>query len=139
MENNIFILTGLIQSGKTTALMEFIQKNKSAGFLTPDIDGKRKLYSIANDRFHEMQTEESDPAEKIAIGMFLFRKDAFDKGGIIMNEYRGDADWFIVDEAGPLEIVKNTGFEPALSVLVEKFRKKKTRRQFADRSKRKIT
>lgn len=124
MENNVFILTGLIQTGKTTSLLRFIRENRSAGFLTPDIDGKRKLYSIADDRYYEMQTDESDNAEMITIGRFLFRKDAFETGNKIMNGYSGDADWFIVDEAGPLEVLLDNGFEPALSDLVRRFKEK---------------
>ena len=48
---NIFILSGPTRSGKTTALMEFWERNiiQIDGFITPDIDDSRKLIFLDTD------------------------------------------------------------------------------------------
>ena len=52
MNSRIVILTGMIQSGKSEALLDWIQNKVAAGFLTPTICGRKMLYDVADRRYH---------------------------------------------------------------------------------------
>jgi molybdopterin-guanine dinucleotide biosynthesis protein A/nucleoside-triphosphatase THEP1 len=120
-QDQIFILSQPIQTGKTTLLQEWIVgKQNIGGILTPDVNGKRMLYDIANQTYSSFQLE--DTAEGINIGRFVFSKVAFKKAQKILREsIKQDLDWILVDEIGRLEMDHKQGLEPAISEVIHYF------------------
>ncbi|MGF2413129.1 MAG: nucleoside-triphosphatase [Ferruginibacter sp.] len=101
--NKIIILTGEIQTGKTTLLQQFcLQQNNIAGILTPIVNGKRMFY-IAEKDFFAMETHGNE--EQLAIGKYLFSTAAFTKANAILLDASKSIElkYLIIDEIGPLE------------------------------------
>lgn len=118
MKHNIFILSKAIQTGKTTALMQWCNTQKNiAGILTPDIEGNRKLFDIEDNIFYDFEVKNPLPTDKITpIGKFNFYTNIFTKAQqIITNNV---ANYLIIDEIGRLELDQNRGLEPALSKVI---------------------
>lgn len=109
------ILTGEIQSGKTTALQQWVQGKNAVGILSPVVEGERFLYNIQQDSHIAFQSPVST-VETISIGRFHFYQKAFDQANEILQQ-KTDAAWLIVDEIGPLEL-RDQGFAPALKILL---------------------
>lgn len=111
------ILSGEIQSGKTTALQKWLVGKNATGILSPIVSGERMLYNIQDASYIPFQSPVSTP-ETISVGRYHFYKSAFEKANKILQQ-RTSADWLIVDEIGPLEM-KGQGFFPALThVLID--------------------
>lgn len=119
MNASIYIFSQPIQTGKTSRLAKWATHNPQAGgILTPDIDRKRKLYSLANQTVCDFQLSETD--EGIRIGRFVFDADTFAKARqLLLNNTEQAYDWIIVDEIGRLELDRNEGLEPAVSQLIQ--------------------
>ncbi|MBC7885485.1 MAG: hypothetical protein H7X99_08415 [Saprospiraceae bacterium] len=123
MLNNIFILTGPVQSGKTTMLMDFMTgKGHAGGFLCPDIGGKR-FYLPLNERILiPFQVDENYSGVKVAVGKFTFSASVFDKARSMLDGYQPNSnEWFILDEIGKLE-VSGLGLEPSLTKFINNFK-----------------
>ncbi len=115
---NIRILSRTVRSGKTSELQAFIKLQDSiAGFLTPDVDGRRMLYDIADDIFYPFETDESEQSPVLKVGRFCFLQEAFEKGKTIIKSSL-NKEWIIIDEVGKLEVEQNIGFEPAICELI---------------------
>jgi nucleoside-triphosphatase THEP1 len=115
MSHKIIILTGGIQTGKTTFLQQFCaQRNNVAGILTPIVNGKRMFYNIEGKYFFEMEADGEE--EKLVIGKYLFSAAAFAKANNILLHADKDnsIDYLIIDEIGPLEIKQQKGLHDAL-------------------------
>lgn len=114
----IFILSQPIQSGKTTLLEQWIQKHpNTAGILTPDKNGKRLLYDIANQSFHTFQIDAHE--EGVSIGKFVFSKEGFEHAQMVLrNALTNKPDWLIIDEVGRLEMDRKEGLEPAVAEII---------------------
>ncbi|MEO9870801.1 nucleoside-triphosphatase [Ekhidna sp.] len=119
---SIYILTGEIQSGKSTALSEWIddiekQGMRVGGLLNLVIDSKKWFLDIASkERWSMERLQEND--SPINVGRYIFSEKAFDQARKTLNESNAPYDYFIVDEIGKLEL-KNLGLEPALSHFLE--------------------
>ena len=108
MSNKIIILTGAIQTGKTTALQQCCaQRNNVAGILTPIVNGKRVFFDVAGKEFFNMEAEENE--EKLAVGKYLFSAAAFEKANHILLSAGKDVEYLIIDEVGPLELKQHKG------------------------------
>jgi molybdopterin-guanine dinucleotide biosynthesis protein A/nucleoside-triphosphatase THEP1 len=119
--NRIFILSQPIQTGKTTLLQNWLADQKSTGgILTPDVDGKRKLYDIANHKYYDLQLD--DNAAGIRIGRFVFDEKAFEQARLLLLKSVNQYDWLVADEVGRLEINENEGLEPAISEVIETYK-----------------
>ncbi len=120
-ESRIYLLTGPIRSGKTTALSRWIaDKKKVGGFLTPDINGRRVLYDIGSRTHVPFEVDDTAVSrnEYIRIGRFHFYRAAFDRGAdIITAAMQQPADIVIVDEIGKAEL-KNSGFAEIVKQLI---------------------
>ena len=118
--NHIVILEGETRSGKTTTLQNYFKgKPNVRGFLTPDLNGVRKLYTLSDDAFHEFETASGEADKTIAIGRFHFYKDAFETGRNALQDFPKKLTfWMLVDEWGPLES-SGKGFEPNFSVMIQ--------------------
>jgi len=119
----IYILTGVIQSGKSTSLTEWIKTNgiEAGGFLTPvDENGKKVLFDLAQQRnlVFELDGQNSDK-NTISVGRFIFDADTFEQA-IEWTKRQIDSDlpWIIIDEIGKLEM-NNLGFHELVNFLLE--------------------
>jgi nucleoside-triphosphatase THEP1 len=124
MSSNIFILSAPIQTGKTTALMEFWETGITSfdGFITPDIDESRKLIFLDTDEELPFQLEDNAKEDVLQIGRFKLSQSTFDAAkNKLKNLHNTSAQLIIVDEIGPLEM-NHYGFEPELSSFIEKFK-----------------
>ncbi len=118
MKKEIYILTGPINSGKTTNLEKWlIGRNDVFGILTPKENNKRFFKNIATGEQFQMDAEPSD-LNTISIGKHQFRSSAFDRAiQIIKTSTKKEEGWLIIDEIGPLEI-SSQGFDNILRELL---------------------
>ncbi len=118
---SIYLFSQPIHSGKTTSLQQFIQHKKDcAGILMPDIEGSRKIFDIATKEVFNIQcTDPFTTSEQIiSIGKYHFYCSAFEKANqILLAALTKKQDWFIIDEAGKLELDEK-GFYPALQKAI---------------------
>ncbi len=125
--NNIYILSAPVQSGKTSLLMNWVKNRTNVGgILTPEIEGKRKLFDIAVKMYHELEADDSIVSgDIISVGRFHFYKNAFDHAQkILIQSLNKNPDWLIVDEAGKLELYEQKGLEPAVTHLINHYKNK---------------
>jgi molybdenum cofactor guanylyltransferase len=120
--NNIYILSQPVQTGKTSLLMQWVKERQDvAGILTPDVDGKRKLFNITQQTYSDLQLDEK--SEGIQIGRFMFDRQVFEQAQqIIRASVATNPSWLIIDEIGRLEMDRNEGLEPAVSETIRHFR-----------------
>ena len=120
----IFILTGPIRSGKTTALRQWVEnRTDTDGLLSPDDEsGTRYFYEIKSDRKFLFEAERDSSEPIIEIGRFQFLKSAFDRANLILiNAARDEKNIFIVaDELGKLEL-KDQGLSESLLAIIPQF------------------
>ena len=120
MPEKIYILTGPVQSGKTTKLMKWsIDKKEVSGILTPVVDGKRVFYNV---RTKEQFRMEAEPGEEniLEIGKFIFSKDSFERAIYILEKaMENNSGWLIIDEIGPLEL-RGEGFAEVMKNILDK-------------------
>ncbi|WP_296383302.1 nucleoside-triphosphatase [Winogradskyella sp.] len=118
----IYILTGDIRIGKTTALLDWC-KNRSDtdGVLCPDDDkGKRYFLNIKSKNSYPLAANTNTEEDNIvSIGPFQFLKSSFQNANdylVHCNEKR-DYSYLIVDELGKLEL-KNVGLHDSAKHIV---------------------
>lgn len=121
----IYILTGEIRSGKTTALRNWIvNRNDVDGLLCPDDkNGKRYFLKVKSGKEFELETEIGNQ-EIIEIGNFKFLKSAFKKANDYLISIASETNYsyLIIDEIGKLEL-KNKGVHLATEILISKYRR----------------
>lgn len=119
----IYILTGDIRTGKTTALLEWVSGRKDVdGLLCPDGDnGKRYFLKIKSKKEFELEVD-FESEKTIAIGPFKFLKSAFEEANKYLLEAseRRDFKYLIIDELGKLEL-KNEGLNHAAEILISQY------------------
>jgi nucleoside-triphosphatase THEP1 len=101
----IYLLTGPINSGKSTRLLNWASKQKSiTGIICLRENGKRILYSIYSKSYHEFETD--DCQEKVLkIGRYKFLQKSFLWGEQeLTNSIGARSQWIVIDEIGPLEL-----------------------------------
>jgi molybdenum cofactor guanylyltransferase len=125
MENNIYILSEAIRSGKTTELINFCNKQVAVGgILTPDVNGLRKIYFPSENKSIDFQIENEH--QGINVGKFNFSEEAFIQARSYLNELDlNEYHWIVIDEIGKLELLSASGFEPELSELIKRFKEHK--------------
>ena len=113
----IYIVTGAIRTGKTTALLHWADSRQDTnGILSPDdANGTRCFLKLKPRQKLEFEVKIPQPhQEVIHIGRFYFLKDAFSAANAYImaltqeKKYR----YLILDEIGKLEL-KNTGLHAA--------------------------
>lgn len=118
--NKIFILTGKIQSGKTTRLADWAEKKDGVfGILSPVTLGRKHLTDLRTGESKQLQVNDSERGGSIInIGQYRFDKDVFKWGrDRMMDSITYNPEWFIVDEIGPLEF-RGEGLEPAFREIL---------------------
>lgn len=119
MKPEIFILTGQIQSGKTSRLTDWIStKTNCGGVLSPVINGKRYLVSISGQTSKLLEAS-PDKTNTVKIGKNIFSVPVMEWGkNEIRSAWLQNKEWIIVDEVGPLELA-GKGFEPEITKLIQ--------------------
>ncbi|MEO8402978.1 MAG: nucleoside-triphosphatase [Chitinophagaceae bacterium] len=108
-KRQVFILTGPIQTGKTTSLINWSEKRKDAwGILTPVVNDKRVFMNVRTKEQFAMEAAEGE-TEILIVGRFTFSKAAFDKAIGIIRDGMNKNGWLIIDEIGPMEL-RDEGF-----------------------------
>lgn len=117
MRPDVYILTGPIQSGKTTTLLNWVTNKNVGGILSPILEGKRVVYLIRNKCYLPFEVSPMK-GETITVGRYTFSKAAFNTiNDQLLRDAQGDFNWLIVDEVGPLEL-QNEGFHFALQEII---------------------
>jgi nucleoside-triphosphatase THEP1 len=125
ISRQIFILTGPVQSGKTTSLVNWSEKrNDVYGILTPVVNGKRVFINTHTHEQFPMEAMENE-TEVLSIGKFVFSKTSFDKAQQIIDDAIDKKGWLIIDEIGPLEMRREGFYEILNEVLKHQPEKQK--------------
>jgi nucleoside-triphosphatase THEP1 len=120
----IFILTGAIRTGKTTALLDWCKnRNDADGVLCPDDDkGKRYFLNIkSKDTYPLAANSDTEDHNIISIGPFQFLKSSFQNANdyLLHSNDKSDYSYLVVDELGKLEL-KNIGLHnSAKSIIIQ--------------------
>ncbi len=116
MQPKVLILTGAIQTGKTTSLIKWSEgKENIQGILTPVVEGKRMFMDIASKQMFAMEAE--DEVDVLKIGRFVFSAMAFEKAKQIIANTSGNG-YLIIDEIGPLEL-RSEGLHDAITIALK--------------------
>ena len=76
--NRVMILSGAVQSGKSTALLNsFANAPRIGGFICPDVNGQRMICFLSENRVVPFQIAAQE--NEISIGKFSFDKNIFNK------------------------------------------------------------
>lgn len=113
----IYILSGPIQTGKTTILFQWAATQKNIdGLLQPVIDDKRFIYHIASRTLKQLETERKENVT--SIGKYNFSNDTFEWArNNLSKSFEQNLDWLIIDEVGPIELT-GKGLEPVITNIV---------------------
>jgi len=126
LTQRIYLLTGPVRSGKTTALRKWAHRQtKVCGLLTPDLDGFRCFMDLQTQHYFLMEAVASPASQVLEIGRFQFNANSFSRARRILQHAKPgvngtslDCEWIIVDEVGPMEL-RGDGLEPEISRLIE--------------------
>ncbi|RED46853.1 NTP hydrolase family protein [Winogradskyella eximia] len=119
----IYILTGAVRTGKTTALLEWCKNRDDVdGVLCPDnAEGKRYFLEVKSKNEFELETE-LDTEAIIEIGNFKFLKSGFEKANayLLAVALENESQYLIIDELGKLELRKE-GLHDSAEKLISNY------------------
>ena len=124
----IYILTGVIRTGKTTTLLDWSKtRNDVDGLLCPaDEVGRRYFLKVKSKEEIELEVEVDSEVSKeiITIGNFNFLNSAFKKANdyLVSIASQSEKQYLIIDELGKLEL-KNEGLHLSAEILIQKYMK----------------
>lgn len=119
----IYVLTAPIQSGKTTALINWsANRNDVFGILTPIVNGKRVFMNAHTKEQFPMEATE-DETDILVVGRYTFSKANFEKAIQVIHDAIQKDGWLIIDEVGPLELM-GEGFYKIISEVLTLSNKK---------------
>ncbi|MBM3416077.1 MAG: hypothetical protein FJY20_06445 [Bacteroidetes bacterium] len=122
-DGTVYILTGPVQSGKTTSLIQWAAKRTDVyGILTPVVSGKRVFMNAQSKEQFSMEADDGETAT-IPVGRFIFSKAGFDRAIQIIRAALNLPGWLVIDEAGPLEL-RGEGFYDALKEILQERKEK---------------
>jgi nucleoside-triphosphatase THEP1 len=117
----IFILTGPIRSGKSTAIDKWCNSCVDVdGIVCLDnSQGKRYFKHIQSQEKYDAEAEIQTKSEVIPIGNFIFSQKAFDTANayLLMVNKKSDYKYLVMDELGKLEL-KNKGLHDSAKSIV---------------------
>ncbi|RKE98400.1 nucleoside-triphosphatase [Ichthyenterobacterium magnum] len=125
----IYILTGDIRTGKTTALLDWCNnRNDVDGLVCPDNEkGKRYFLKVKSKTTFPLEVDSGNDNDILSIGPFQFLKSSFKKA----NEYlinvndKKDYSYLIIDELGKLEL-KNKGLHDSAKRIIIQYKNNKS-------------
>lgn len=112
----IFLLSGPVNSGKTTRLAEWAGTNDDvSGILQPKVEGRRYLKELSSGEIRLLEaSQESDEGNIISVGNYKFSRQVFNWAqGKLLSAFYKNRKWLIIDEYGKLEI-NDMGLEPVI-------------------------
>ena len=116
MQPKIYLLTGAVQTGKTTSLMQWCKGKKNvSGILAPVINAKRMFLDIGSEEVFAMEADEAE-IDVLKVGRFAFSASAFEKAKNIIAESK-NCNYLVIDEVGPLELREEGLFTAIQQVL----------------------
>lgn len=114
----VFILTGPIQTGKTTSLVKWSEnRNDVFGILTPVVNGKRMFMNVHARHLFDMEATDGE-TQAVSVGRFTFSKTNFNKAIQVIRDAKDKKGWLIIDEIGPLEL-RGEGFCEILKEVLQ--------------------
>ncbi|WP_458628762.1 nucleoside-triphosphatase [Winogradskyella sp. PC D3.3] len=123
----IYILTGAIRTGKTTALLQWCKnRNDVDGLLCPDDEnGKRIFLKVKSKEAFELEVEtelENKNEDITEVGHFKFLKSAFDEANTYLLAVASEkkSQYLIIDELGKLEL-KGEGLHSSAEKLISNY------------------
>jgi nucleoside-triphosphatase THEP1 len=118
MAGKVFILTGPVETGKTTSIVKWSEKrNDVFGILTPVVNGKKTFMNVYARHLFDMEATD-DETEVLFVGRFIFSKANFNKAITILHHSMDKAGWLVIDEIGPLEL-RGEGFCEVLKEVLQ--------------------
>ena len=118
----IYILTGDIRTGKTTALHQWaLYRDDVDGILSPDHHDKRYFVKLKSQQQFALEVKNPSESEAIIrVGRFHFLKHAFTEANsyILSVWEKRTYRYLIIDELGKLEL-KNTGLHHAAKIITK--------------------
>lgn len=118
----IFILSGNIETGKTSALLKWTQGRSDVfGVLSPrNENGIRYILDINTKECFEMEAD-LDQTHVVLVGRYQFFKSAFKVGNesIAKAVKNNKSGYIIIDELGKLELVSKGFYESSLLAIAE--------------------
>lgn len=119
MNKKIKIVTGKVQSGKTTRLFTFTHSHDSVdGILAPIVNEKRKLFHLSTRTMKKLEVNEPNN-KTISVGKYHFIKESFIWANEkLIESFNSKPEWLIIDELGKLEL-KGEGLHNATSFILE--------------------
>lgn len=110
------------RSGKTTVLLAYLRKEKTAGgWVCPDVSTWRMLVEFPNENWRPFQSEPSE--DTYHIGRFHFRKPLFDaqwkRFQNLQLQTEPTCTTWVIDEVGPLELRQKEGWSLVLDELFQ--------------------
>lgn len=125
----IYILSGNIRTGKTTALFEWSKNREDVdGILCPDDEfGKRYFLKLKSHETFTLEVDENFNDDIISVGNFKFLKSSFKMANdyLISSGNEIKSKYFIIDELGKLEL-KSEGLHEAAKNLIPIFQSDKS-------------
>ncbi len=113
----IFILTGAIQSGKTTALKKWSKEKSVGGMLTPLVEERRVVYDLASESYFPFEANSNDK-NVISVGRYYFLQAAFDRmNTLLKHQSTSQHEWLLIDEVGPLELERKGLYDSVVYLL----------------------
>lgn len=103
----ITILSGPVQTGKSTQLKNLVKNTSSVGgFICTDLNGFRHLMNAHDKGIHTFEIEKDASVPCINVGRFTFALSAFDIAGKWTKEQLNSESirTIIIDEIGKLEM-----------------------------------
>lgn len=122
---SILLFSAPVKSGKTSALFNWIKNKENVqGVLTPDIDGKRMLFDIFSQTYHDFESNNvADNSLYVFVGKYSFYKSSFQLANkILMDSMQMNPDWLIVDEVGKLECERQEGLHSSVLLLINHYK-----------------
>jgi nucleoside-triphosphatase THEP1 len=114
----VFILTGPVETGKTTSIVKWSEKrNDVFGILTPVVNGKRTFMNVHARHLFDMEATKEE-TEVLFVGRFIFSKTNFNKAITIIRNSMDKEGWLVIDEIGPLEL-REEGFCKVLKEVLK--------------------
>ncbi len=124
--NRIYILTGPIQTGKSSQLWEWSKQTKSvAGLLSLVQDKTRVLLDLSSNSTIEFEVDLNTNHEAtLQIGKFHFSQKGLEKGiQCLKNALNSPPNFLVLDEIGKLEIEQSIGFHSIALELIHQYKK----------------
>lgn len=120
MKREIFILTGPIQSGKTTLLLNWAKQQHIAGILTPVVEGSRYFLDIETGNHFPMNAS-AEETKVLEVGKYRFSEAGFEQASMLLKDVccKPLPSFLVIDEIGPLELNQQKGFYNTLLYMLD--------------------